>query len=259
MVGAAHRRPHQRRQQRGESGRFTAVAQSHPRRAVGFGIPGVGGLHRKRALPRAHDQGLAGDQLHEFVGVAQRAAKEPGNELDLRADLKRRWRLPLDRVDVVVPLGSVRRVAGIGRDRVGRSGDDDLGLDVNVDPATLPIHFAAVLRRPERADDQTSLGWAIAHSAADAARCPIAEVAHICTAASRSAGSLPVTVRVILTPWPVPSANSSGGARQVHRSVRHRMCLGTAHRTRPAGALLPELVPLEIDSGSRTPFSRPRR
>ena len=85
----------------------------------------------------AHDQTLARNQFHELVGITQRATENPGDELDLRADLQRRWRLPLDRVDVDVPVRSVRRLGGVGGDDGGRPGDDDLGLDVNVDGVSL--------------------------------------------------------------------------------------------------------------------------
>jgi len=132
-VRAPHRQLHDRGHRLGEPGWFTAVAQCHPRRAARLGSPRVGGLHRERASLRAHDQPLAGNELHELVGVAQRAAEESGNELDLRADPKRRRRLPLDRVDVDIPIGSVRRIGGIGRDNGRRPRDDDLGLDVDVD------------------------------------------------------------------------------------------------------------------------------
>ena len=149
-VRATHRRFHDRGHHLGEPGRFTTVAQRHSRRTVALGSPRICGLHRKRALLRSHHQTLAGNQIHELVRVPQRTAEKPGNELDLRADPNRRRRLPLDRVDVGIPIRSVRRVSRKGRDDVGRPGDDDLGFDVNVDALTL----LGPDERPSRVDLQ---------------------------------------------------------------------------------------------------------
>ena len=56
---------------------------------------------------------------------------------------------------------------------------------------------------------QASTGWANAHSAAIAARWPMAPVPHISMAASRSAGSVPVIVSVMRAPCPVPAVKET--------------------------------------------------
>ena len=63
---------------------------------------------------------------------------------------------------------------------------------VEADGAVREGHLTGPKRRRE---DQASTGWAVAHSAADAARWPMAPVPHISAAASRSPASVPVTVR----------------------------------------------------------------
>ena len=130
-----HRAPHRPRHHRGgdlgEAGRLAAVAQRHPRRALGRVVPGVGGLHRERPLRGAHHEALAGHELADLVGVGEPPPEEGRDEREARADGERPWRLPLDRLDVRVPRGRVVGVGGVGGDLGARP--RDLGLADDVD------------------------------------------------------------------------------------------------------------------------------
>ena len=89
-VGPAHRQGHHRRAHLREPGGLAAVAQLHPRCAAPAWAPGVGGLHRERALGGPHHQPLARERALDLVGV--RGGRRPRNLADerhLRADAQR--------------------------------------------------------------------------------------------------------------------------------------------------------------------------
>jgi len=85
----AHLRRHDGRGQVGKSGRLTAVSERHVGSSSRGVLPGVGGLHWKRAFIGAHhqpDTRLEGTQL---VRVRQSSAEELRFECDPGADLER--------------------------------------------------------------------------------------------------------------------------------------------------------------------------
>ena len=109
-----------------EPARLTTIPQRHPRRTGSGGFPRVARLHRKRALGRAHHELAAWLQFDDLVGVGDPPAGELRNERNPRARLPRRGCLPLDRLDVGVPLWRIARIPG-GRGHLSaRPGNDYL-------------------------------------------------------------------------------------------------------------------------------------
>ena len=72
-----------------------------------------------------------GNRLCELVGVLQRATEKACDEGDLRPDLRRRRGLPLDRLDVGVPIGAFAGSAANAATRRQRTVDDDLRVHVD--------------------------------------------------------------------------------------------------------------------------------
>lgn len=104
---------HQRREPSGESARRAPVPKRHSRSAV-FVLPCVCRLHGERGPRRPHRQTSARDELDNFVAMGQPASQEARDEIDSKTDVHGTRRLPLDRLDVLVPVPteySVRVVA----------------------------------------------------------------------------------------------------------------------------------------------------
>src|SRR5204862_5447663 len=122
---------HERRGESREAARLAPVAESHARPGLAGGLPGVGRLHWKRALARAHHQPLTRHEVDELVSVREPTAEEMRNEGDLGADRDRRRRLPFDGLDVHVPARSIVWVRDVGRDVGKRPVDHGFGYDVD--------------------------------------------------------------------------------------------------------------------------------
>jgi hypothetical protein len=93
---------------------------------------------RRRSCRLARRTALAGHELGDLVCVGEAAAEEPGDERDSGADCQRRGRLPLHRLDFLVPAGGVVDVARERSHLRARARDLDLGNDVNGHPPTPP-------------------------------------------------------------------------------------------------------------------------
>src|SRR5688572_704491 len=136
---------HQRREPSGESARRAPVSKRHPRAAVHL-LPGVCRFHEERWARRPHGQMPAGYELDDLVGVRQPPSQELRDEVDLRPDLHRAGRLPLDRLDIHVPQGRIVWIGGVLR-HVSYGAVDDKGIhDINMH-SFLPRE-RAVLRFP---------------------------------------------------------------------------------------------------------------
>ena len=133
-VGPAHRPGQERRRRRAENPagrpRLRSVIRVAP---ASERLPGVGGLHRERAVRRPHDQPLAAAPVRRPRRCRRAGGRGTGRRRPCGSPTAhRRRRPPLDRVDVRVPLGRVGRVAGERRDLRHRTADHRLGQHVDV-------------------------------------------------------------------------------------------------------------------------------
>ena len=130
-VCASHRAGHHRGAELREAGGLTSVSKRHAGSA-GRGVgPCVGCLHREWPLRRAHHEALSRLDLADLVGVCEGAAQKARSETNLRADDEERIRLPVDRLDVLVPDGGVVGIRRVRGDLIAGPVDLDMGLDVD--------------------------------------------------------------------------------------------------------------------------------
>src|SRR6185436_7076077 len=78
------------------------------------------------------DEPLTWHEIDDFVGVCHSPPEKVGHERHARSVRDRGLRLPLDSLDVDVPLGGTVRVCCVGGSHAGRAVDDDAGRDVDV-------------------------------------------------------------------------------------------------------------------------------
>ena len=110
------------------SPRFRNVIRVPP---SGPSLPRVSRLDGERPFVGLHHEPLQRDELGHPVGVREPSTEKRTDEDEVRPDTEPLLRLPLDALDVLVPLGGVARVRRIHGDDGTRPRDLDLGLDVD--------------------------------------------------------------------------------------------------------------------------------